>query len=398
MENNQSFITHKFRLYPNKEQESLFNQNVGACRWLYNLFLERKMKLYKRSGKSPSGYDMVKTLPNLKEDFPWLKEVDASSLVQTVLNLDKAYKNFFRLLKSGDNRGFPKFKSRSKSNLSFAVVQNMAVDSVSRLVRISKHGWVKARGDFTSITSGTKIQRFVVYKDSDGNWYASALVKQLEPPPDHVHQYSACGVDVGVVKPLSVCIEKDDGSFSFATRGKQFSEDLKKKECRRKLYQRQYARKQNGSKNQEKARLKVGKAFYREKQFRKNWAEQMSYQLASSFKTVVFEDLKMSSMTRLVKKNEDGSPRKSVSAKTGLNRGLLRLGLSSLMNRTEQKARKFHGDVVYVNPRFTSQTCAVCGSIDKRSRKSQAVFECVDCGHTNNADYNAAENILCLGK
>jgi len=83
--------------------------------------------------------------------------------------------------------------------------------------------------------------------------------------------------------------------------------------------------------------------------------------------------------------------------KSKLNEGMRRLGLSNLITRTEQKALERQGQVAYINPAYTSQTCNACGCISKANRKSQTVFKCVDCGHTDNADRNAALNIMDTG-
>jgi putative transposase len=115
--------------------------------------------------------------------------------------------------------------------------------------------------------------------------------------------------------------------------------------------------------------------------------------LATSFQTIKFEDLKLSNMTRSSKGTVQ-NPGKNVAAKSGLNREMLRLGLSTLVLRTEQKSMTNGGQVVYINPKFTSQTCSCCGVIDKKSRISQSKFVCVHCGYTLNADINAALNIL----
>lgn len=80
--------------------------------------------------------------------------------------------------------------------------------------------------------------------------------------------------------------------------------------------------------------------------------------------------------------------------KRGLNRSILEQGWTLFANMLEYKLEARGGRVEYVNPAYTSQTCAECGSIDKRSRESQASFRCVDCGHTAHADTNAAVNIL----
>ena len=91
------------------------------------------------------------------------------------------------------------------------------------------------------------------------------------------------------------------------------------------------------------------------------------------------------------------NPGTNVAQKTGLNRSLQRFGLAELVTRIEQKTAYFGGTLIKVNARNTSRKCNVCGHTEKGNRKSQVKFECLECGHIDNADRNAALNILMLG-
>ena len=153
------------------------------------------------------------------------------------------------------------------------------------------------------------------------------------------------------------------------------------------------ARRKVGSANQAKVRRQVARAYGRERSYRKNFVEQTSHRLATTFVEIRFEDLKLQTMT----KSSTGTvanPGTGVAAKTRLNHNLLRLGLGELVTRTQQKAITCGGSVLLVDPRFTSQTCSVCGHRDRRSRHSQAEFHCRKCDFRLNADTNAARNIL----
>ncbi len=75
--------------------------------------------------------------------------------------------------------------------------------------------------------------------------------------------------------------------------------------------------------------------------------------------------------------------------KAGLNRVILDTGWSDLRRMLSWKA----GRLIAVDPRHTSQTCAACGVVDARSRRTQAAFMCVSCGHADNADINASREI-----
>ena len=83
-----------FRMYPTKEQEELINKNIGCSRFIYNYFLDDKIKEYKETGKSKSAYDQIKLIPSLSKEYPWLKEVDSCALRTSIFNLEDAYKSF----------------------------------------------------------------------------------------------------------------------------------------------------------------------------------------------------------------------------------------------------------------------------------------------------------------
>lgn len=379
-----SYRAVRLRLYPNSAQEQTLLQNCGAVRWLYNRGLAFRIRKYEKTGESVSKYAMMKSLPRLKDKFPWLKEADSTSLQQALHNLDTAYQNFWK-----HGRGFPQFKKKGVRD-SFRVVMSLQYEDEK--LKIGKHGWFSVRGSVERV-EGRKIKSVTVTRDGN-HWYASCLIEWGEHI-DHIHRYEKAGIDVGVKQPVTLCYLNDVGKRRYAVVGQKFSELLDKKEKRRKRYQRQIARKQKGSNNRTKARYKVQGAYRKERNFRKNWIEQISHKLASRIHTVAFEDLRIKSMTKSARGTKD-NPGKNVRAKSGLNREMLRLGLGSLMARTQQKAAYLGGIVTFVNPRNTSRTCPECGTIDKDNRKSQAVFKCVSCGHRANADKNAARNILAL--
>ena len=95
-----------FRLYPDKNQEQLINKTIGCSRFIYNYFLDDKIKEYKETGKSKSAYDQMKLIPLLSKEKEWLKEVDSCSLRNSLLDLERAFKNFY------NGSGFPKFKAK----------------------------------------------------------------------------------------------------------------------------------------------------------------------------------------------------------------------------------------------------------------------------------------------
>ena len=390
------YLPIKFRLYPTEDQEILFNKTVGCCRLIFNQALGHTIKEYKKQkesnsfkGKKLNVNDLITRLPSIKAKHEWLKEVDSTSIQQSLLDFKQAFKNFFQINKKGKKSGFPKFKSKHKSRQSFRCMMTNEIDAETHSIKIGKNGWISARGSF-ELYVDQKIQNITVYKDSDSKWYASVLVKQSQLVEDHKFKASACGIDLGVAKPITI-VNADNEKHRFI--GQSFSKDLAVKEKRLKRYQRSFNRCKKGSKNQQKAKIKMGKAHYRVKQFRKDWTEKQSTKIASSYALVAVEDLRLKNMTKSAKGTLD-NPGKNVSQKRGMNKSLIRLGLGTLLLRIEQKCLKFGSMFIRVNPRYTSQICSSCGHKDQNSRESQSRFKCTSCEYEINADVNAAFNIL----
>ena len=113
---------YRFRLYPTKEQIEFLNRQIGHCRFIYNKLLEIAKEGYERKGKKWNYYEYKKLLPELKKEFPFLKEANSQSLQEAVKWLDRAFKNFFKGLAK-----FPKFKSKKRVN-SISIPQHFCIE------------------------------------------------------------------------------------------------------------------------------------------------------------------------------------------------------------------------------------------------------------------------------
>ncbi len=382
------FTSIKFRLYPTKEQAVLFQKTAGCCRLIYNKALHHKIKIYQKTGKSVSQYELMEKLTRVKkkDEYSYLNEIDSTALQNSLKDLNQAYQRFFK-----HGNGFPRFKSKRKSKASFRCSMSNVIDTDSRTLDIGKYKQIKARGSFR-LYDYEKIVSTTVSLDSNDNWYASVLIKKDTTIKDHVHQYESCGIDLGVKKPVVIAYENHDSSISIKRSGIDFSKRLRELERRRKRYQRSYARKKKGSSNQGKVSKLLAKAFHREKCIRRDWIEKTTHDIASHCRIVVVENLNVKGMTKSSKGTME-NPGKNVAQKSGLNREMRRLGLGTFLVRLESKVSKYQGTFIKVDPRHTSQRCFKCGYTSKTNRLSQSQFECQRCGHTDNADYNAARNI-----
>lgn len=365
----------------NKELYNKNGETKTAIDWdiikRLDLFPEMKEK------KLLTRFDMVKLIPNMRKEFPWLKDCNAQSLQAPCEALTFAYDRFFA------GGGYPK-KHKPQHRGTIQCPQGNEIRDGKLSVSKFHCFRFKCSERDRSILNSIKIGKVTIIRD--GYKYFASILYRREEPEYQGHNGSCVGIDLGVVKPLTVAYSVGNKTKYrvFGVAERKWMQHL---ERRRKMCQKRYARKQKGSNNQRKAKELLTKAYYKERCYRQNFIEQISHKLASNFAQIKFEDLVLSSMTKRVKKNEEGI-RNGSAAKTGLNRELLRLGLSSLVARTEQKAFEHFGQVDFVQAAYTSQRCSKCNTVSSKNRKTQKVFKCVSCGYHANADKNAAKNIL----
>jgi len=235
--------------------------------------------------------------------------------------------------------------------------------------------------------------RSVTFSYEGGKWYGSFLIKTQLPRTEPAPAGTAVGVDLGVAKYAALSNGQHYEPVA------SFDADMEKLA----KLQRQLSRmegpvkgKRKASKNWLKQRAKVDKQYRRIANRRRDHAENITKDLASNYQIIAIEDLKVKNMTASAKGDTE-NPGKNVAQKSGLNRSLLNGGFHMFRTRLEAKAAARNGVVVPVNPAYTSQTCPACGHVAKENRPDQATFLCVNCGHTDNADVNAARNILHRG-
>lgn len=369
----------KFRLYPNQEQERQLLEHCAQARYIWNLALEQKRHYHPRLGASPNFTAQAAQLTEARSASQWLNEGPVVVQQQALLDLDRAYKNWWG---NPGHFGKPSWRSKDKHE-SFRMV-GKAAGRIQRLSRkraqvsIPKIGWVDFRWSKSPI--GAKSYR--IRRDKAGRWWISFAIipEQIEGPANG----RAIGVDLGVAKSFTT----SEGDF-------YQSPGLKSKESARALrLKRKIARQQKGSNRREQTKRKLARLNHRGINRRKDFIEKLTTQLASQYKTIVVEDIEIGSMTRSARGTLE-EPGRRVAAKAGLNKSILESGWGLFRERLEDKAG---GRVVRVRPQYTSQTCNVCGVVDKNSRKSQALFSCQSCGHEDHADVNAALNIKAAGQ
>ena len=355
---------YKFRLYPTENQKEYFANCFGCTRFIYNKMLHDKIEHYKETKT------MLKNTPaQYKSEFTFLKEVDSLALANSQMNLDKAYKNFFRDKKVG----FPKFKSKHKSRASYTTNNqggNIRIENGQ--VKLPKIGWVKLK-QHRKLEG--KIKSCTVSMSKSGKYFISLLVDQKE---------------ISTI-PLDMKIGIDLGISDFAITTNSLGESNKyknpkhlyKAEKKLKKAQRALSRKQKGSKNREKARLFLAKKHEKVVNQRKDFLHKLTKKITDENQVIVIETL---SSKNLMKNRK-------------LAKSIGDAGWYEFVRQLEYKAEQ-KGRTIIKADRFypSSQMCSACGHRDGKKPLHIREWECPHCGEHLDRDINASQNLLALAK
>lgn len=370
---------YKFRIYPNKKQERQLYKEFAAAKSVYNYFLNLTIEFYEqhkdlpkdsKEKKSLNFYDWCKLLTDEKkvEEHKWWSEVASQNLVQSLRDLDAAYKNFFRRVKNTDKqKGFPKFK-KFNSSIRYNN-QTCKYDAEKHKISLSKTGWIRTV-DYKIIYG--KIMNITVSKSKEGKWYASISVEQNVKEYKNKNE-SEIGIDIGIKDFL---IDSNGNKVS----NPRFYEKSQKK--RRRLA-RQLSRKKLGSNNRKKARLRLAKFEAKIASRRDNFLQQTSTNIIKKNSFIAFEDLNIKGMLKNKK----------------LSKQIADVSWGEFFRQIKYKGEWYDCNTVQIN-RFepSSKTCNCCGFINRSLTLKDREWVCSECGNSLDRDVNAARNILDWGK
>ena len=355
------------RLYPNKGQSNFINNTIGGCKLAYNVMLKSRQYLWKYNHTSYNP-KIAQLIEDIGEP---LEHVDSQGLANTLMDLNRAYSNWFSSLK-GTNKckqKAPKFKNtKSKSGSYRNAMIKKDVDKliVDNKIFIPCAKWIKFRGTIDK-DKIKKIYNITVKRTNTGKYYASLCCDVDANESEHTGE--AIGLDLGI-KDLII----DSNGVKYDN--KKF---FRNNERKIKHLQREFSRKKKGSKNQEKARLKLAIAHEKLSNKRNNCLHQLTTKIVKENSVICIEDLNVKGMM----KNHN------------LAKSIADCSFSMIRKLLEYKCNWYGRKLVAIDRWSpTSKTCNCCGHIMKYWNLGIREWDCPNCNTHHDRDINAAKNIL----
>lgn len=359
---------YKYRIYPNSEQAVLINKTFGCVRFVYNQMLTNRKAVYEQYKDDKEALKQQKyRLPaDYKKEYPWLKEVDSLALANAQLNLQAAYKNFFR----DKSIGFPKYKSKHHDKKTYTTNnQNGTIRLIDeKHIRLPKLKDVSIKLH-RPLPEKAVIKSAAISRTASCKYYISILVEyEQEIKPITPTAETVLGLDYS---SKSLYVDSESNSADYP-------KFYRKAEVRLKKEQRKLSKQKEGSKNRERQRRKVAKLHEKVANQRKDFLHKLSRQITNAYDAVVIEDLNMRVMAqglKLAKSTNDNG--------FGMLKAFLGYKLA------EQGKKLVTVDKWYPS----SKLCRFCNNKHKELTMADRTWICSCCGAELDRDINAAINI-----
>ena len=358
------FKAFKFKIEPTKQQLQQIEENFGCCRFVYNYFLDKCNYSYKQFRKSLSKFDCIYQLTELKKRFIWLSTADSVALQNSISELFDAFSRFF-----SHQNAYPKFKLKKFDKQSYTTLNNNSIRLVDNThIKLPKLGNVRIK---LSKQLEGKIKRATISKSKSGKYYVS-LCCNVGDIPQLDKTGSIIGIDLGI---------KD---FLIDSNGNKIENPHCYVKAQQKLakLQRQLSRKSKGSKNRDKARIKLAKLSEHVANQRNDFQHKLSKKLVEENDIICCESLKVKNMIKnhkLAKHIQDCS-------------------WGSFISKLEYKCQWYGKTLIKIDTFLpSSQTCSNCGYKLENITLDIREWICPECGIKHDRDINAARNILNFG-
>ena len=356
------YKSFKFRIYPNKEQEILLAKHFGACRFVFNHYLNKRKETYIEDKKSLNYYDNANDLTQLKkdEDYIWLREINSQSLQSSLRNLDTSYGKFFK-----KQTKYPRFKSKCDKQ-SFKIPQFVRLEKNKLIIPKFKSG-IKI-GLHRKIEG--HIQFATISKSTTGKYYVSLTCEVNHKP--FCKTGSKVGIDTGI-KDLAIL---SDGNVYENI--KPLKSNLKKL----KFEQRQLSKKVKGSSSRDKQKQKLAILHEKITNVRKDYLHKISTDIVKNHDIISVEDLAV----KYIMKNHK------------LAQAMSDVSLGTFYSMLEYKCDWNDKQFVKIDRFFpSSKMCSKCGWINQKLTLNIREWTCSSCGEEHDRDFNASKNILKQG-
>ena len=364
--------TYKFRLYPTKDQEILLAKHFGTVRFVYNWALNYDNQQYAQLKKHLGWMSICVSdeYHQLKKDNPWMKEVNVQSMTSSISHLDKAFQRFFR-----HQGGFPKFKSKHDHHQSFECPGGVKIDFKHKKIQIPKFIKTKRLDNRLKFVLSRKVKKgkigtVTVSRNPSGQYFISFIVhtaEQYQKKKKEITKENSLGIDFGLKHFLNF----SDGTKIDSHEYFKHALDKLVKE------QRKLSKKQKGSKNKEKQRIKVAKVHQKISDQRNDYLHKLTTKLVkeSQFDVFCLEDLNLNGMKKL------------------WGRKVSDLSYYTFQSMLNYKCIKYGKKMIKIG-RFepSSQICSNCGYQQKMTLDKR-IYDCPKCGISLDRDLNAAINI-----
>jgi putative transposase len=363
------YRSFRYRFYPSPSQEVFLRKTIGCCRYVYNHFLALRINEWVENKKSISYNETSRLLTLLKkeEKTNWLTEVPSVTLQQSLQNLQDAYNKFFSSLKNNKKVGFPKFKKKCNGNSVRFTKETIRYKNNKIFIPKMKTP-LRIRWDRQLPIN--EINSITISLTPSGKWFVSILV---EDPNDYTLPLcdKVLGIDLGIE------------TFATLSSGEKVKmPDLKPEYEKLKKLQRKHAKKQKGSKNRNKARIKVARQYEKISNIREDFHHKLSTRIINENQVIVLETLNVSGMVKNRK----------------LARAISQQGWSQFVTFLKYKGDLYGRKVIQVDRFYpSSKTCSSCGTIQASLPLSIREWTCDICGSHHDRDINAAKNLMALG-
>ena len=379
--------SYKTEINPTLEQKQIINRTIGVCRYVYNFYLAHNREIYEVEKRFISGMEFSKWLNNEfipnNSDFRWIKEVSSKSVKQSIMNAERAFKNFFK-----GKSYFPKFKKKAKSDVKMYFVKTDAkivIQCERHRIKIPTLGWVRLKEKgYIPTNPNTYIIKSGAISCKAGRYYVSVLVEEQASQKPRLNEFGV-GIDLGI-KDFAIC--SNGRTYKNINKSSQIRKLEKKLRREQRSLSRKYENYKKLNKNLkgeatrqniQKQKLKVQKLHQKLDNIRTDYINKVISELVKTKPMwITIEDLNVSGMM----KNRH------------LSKAIAQQKFFGFRTKLLAKCNE-HGIELRVVDRFypSSKTCHCCGSIKSDLKLSDRIYHCNECGYTEDRDYNASLNL-----